>query len=158
MEEIWKKAVVLGAIGMILGIFVGTGFWLFLSGDASGASDGSGAMIVHLLLSGVLGMVANGSSAIYEIEEWGIVRATVTHFVITMGTYYTIAFSLGWFSPTDPDCWIMSGILVFVYFMIWLLQSLIFKHKVKRMNEELRRWKSMRDIDENFNYERRNEV
>ena len=145
MEEIWKKAVILGAIGMILGIFVGAGFWYLMSGEVPEASTGLSAMVLHLLLSGVLGMVANGSSVIYEIEEWSIVRATITHFIISMGIFYVIAFSLGWFSPADPACWIMSAILVFVYFMIWMVHSLIFKYKVKRMNEELRKWKSKRE-------------
>ena len=145
MEEIWKKAVILGAIGMILGIFVGAGFWYLMSGEAPESSTGLGALMLHLLLSGVLGMVANGSSVIYEIEEWSIVRATIIHFIIAMGIFYVIAFNLGWFSPSDPACWIMSAIMVFVYFVIWMVQSLVFKHKVKRMNEELRKWKSRRE-------------
>ena len=145
MEEIWKKAVILGAIGMILGIFIGAGFWYLMSGEAPGTAAGLSALMLHLLMSGVLGMVANGSSVIYEIEEWSIVRATITHFIISMGIFYVIAFSLGWFSPADPACWIMSVILVFVYFMIWMVHSLIFKYKVKRMNEELRKWKSKRE-------------
>ena len=146
MEEIWKKAVILGAIGMILGIFVGAGFWYLMSGEAPESSTGLGALMLHLLLSGVLGMVANGSSVIYEIEEWSIVRATIIHFIIAMGIFYVIAFTLGWFSPSDPACWIMSAIMVFVYFVIWMVQSLVFKHKVKRMNEELRKWKSRREV------------
>ena len=145
MEEIWKKAVILGAVGMILGIFVGAGFWYLMSGEAPGTTTGLSALMLHLLMSGVLGMVANGSSVIYEIEEWSIVRATITHFIIAMGAFYVIAFTLGWFSPADPACWIMSAILVIVYFTIWMVQSLIFKHKVKRMNEELRKWKSRRE-------------
>ena len=146
MEVIWKKAVILGAIGMILGIFIGAGFWYLMSGEAPETSTSLNAMMLHLLLSGVLGMVANGSSVIYEIEEWSIVRATITHFIIAMGAFYVIAFTLGWFSPADPACWIMSVILVFVYFMIWMVHSLIFKYKVKRMNEELRKWKSRREV------------
>ena len=145
MEEIWKKAVVLGAVGMILGIFIGAGFWYLMSGEAPGTAAGLSALMLHLLMSGVLGMVANGSSVIYEIEEWSIVRATITHFIIAMGAFYVIAFTLGWFSPSDPACWIMSAIMVFVYFVIWMVQSLVFKHKVKRMNEELRKWKSRRE-------------
>ena len=146
MEEIWKKAVVLGAVGMILGIFIGAGFWYLMSGEAPETSTSLNAMMLHLLLSGVLGMVANGSSVIYEIEEWSIVRATITHFIIAMGVFYVIAFTLRWFSPSDPACWIMSAIMVIVYFTIWMVQSLIFKHKVKRMNEELRKWKSRREV------------
>ena len=145
MEAIWKKAVILGAIGMILGIFIGAGFWYLMSGEVPETSTSLSAMMLHLLLSGVLGMVANGSSVIYEIEEWSIVRATITHFIIAMGVFYVIAFTLRWFSPSDPACWIMSAIMVIVYFTIWMVQSLIFKHKVKRMNEELRKWKSRRE-------------
>lgn len=146
MEVIWKKAVILGAIGMILGIFIGAGFWYLMSGEVPETSTSLSAMMLHLLLSGVLGMVANGSSVIYEIEEWSIIRATITHFIIAMGVFYVIAFTLRWFSPSDPACWIMSAIMVIVYFTIWMVQSLIFKHKVKRMNEELRKWKSRREV------------
>ena len=117
-----------------------------MSGEAPETSTSLNAMMLHLLLSGVLGMVANGSSVIYEIEEWSIVRATITHFIIAMGVFYVIAFTLRWFSPSDPACWIMSAIMVIVYFTIWMVQSLIFKHKVKRMNEELRKWKSRREV------------
>ena len=92
-------------------------------------------------------MVANGSSVLYEIETWSIVRSTITHFIIAMATFYVVAFTLRWFAPTDPVCWIMSVILVIVYFIIWMIQYLIYKHKVKRMNEELKKWKSMRRDD-----------
>ena len=95
-------------------------------------------------------MVANGSSAIYGIDEWSIARATITHFVITMGTFYTVAFTLGWFYPSDPVCWIMTVVCIVGYFMIWLVQYQIFKGKVKKMNEELRKWRAMRHLDEPF--------
>ena len=106
-----------------------------------------GGMLLHLLLSGVLGMVANGSSVIYEMDEWSIVRVTITHFLISMGTLYIIAFTLGWFYPSDSMCWIMTAVCIAAYFLIWLIMYLIYRHKVTRMNEELRKWKSMYRID-----------
>ena len=147
MEELWKKAAILGAVGLILGIFFGALFWYLGTGEAPAASAQPNVMILHLILSGVLGMVANGSSVLYEIETWSIARSTITHFIIAMATFYVVAFTLRWFAPTDPVCWIMSVILVIVYFIIWMIQYLIYKHKVKRMNEELKKWKSMRRDD-----------
>ena len=147
MEGIWKRAVILGAVGMILGIFVGAGFWYLFPHGSLDTSQEMGKLVLHLLLSGVLGMVANGSSVIYGIDEWSIARVTITHFVIAMGTFYTIAFALGWFYPSDSMCWIMSVICIAGYFFIWLVQYLIFRHKVKRMNEELRKWRAMRHLD-----------
>lgn len=150
MEGIWKRAVILGAVGMILGIFVGAGFWYLFPHESMDDSEVMRQLVLHLLLSGVFGMVANGSSAIYGIDEWSIARATITHFVITMGTFYTVAFTLGWFYPSDPVCWIMTVVCIVGYFMIWLVQYQLFKGKVKRMNEELRKWRAMRHLDEPF--------
>ena len=59
-----------------------------MSGEAPGTTTGLSALILHLLMSGVLGMVANGSSVIYEIEEWSIARATITHFTIAMWAFF----------------------------------------------------------------------
>ena len=147
MDELWKKAVILGAVGLILGIFIGAGFWYLGAGEALAASSQPNDLTLHLLLSGVLGMVANGSSVLYEIETWSIARATITHFIIAMGIFYAVAFTLRWFAPTDPVCWIMSVVLIIVYFIIWMIQYLIYKHRVNRMNEELKKWKSMRRDD-----------
>lgn len=147
MDRIWKRAVLFGAVGMILGIFIGAGFWYLLPHETADVSQTMGKLVLHLLLSGVLGMVANGSSVIYGIDEWSIARSTITHFVISMGTLYAVAFVLGWFYPSEPICWIMSAICAAAYFLIWLIQYLIMKTKVKRINEELRKWKAMRSAD-----------
>ena len=120
-----------------------------------GKSIGTEAAIVPLTIGAIPIVARMVESSLNEVQP-GIIEAatsmgasplyTIIHFIIAMGIFYVIAFTLGWFSPADPACWIMSAILVFVYFLIWMIQSLIFKHKVKRMNEGLRKWKSRREV------------
>ena len=83
-----------------------------------------------------------GSSAFYDIEEWSILRATVTHFAVVFASFNIIALSLGWFTFGSVDYWIIHAVMIVLYFLIWLVQYLIYKHKVKELNRELEKWKS----------------
>ena len=51
MEGIWKRAVILGAVGMILGIFVGAGFWYLFPHESMDDSEVMRQLVLHLLLS-----------------------------------------------------------------------------------------------------------
>ena len=74
----WKKAVLLGALGFALGVAIGV---ILTSADPG---DNLRAAFPYILVCGIPGCIAMGSSVIYDIEEWSLVRASVTHFV-TMG-------------------------------------------------------------------------
>lgn len=126
---------------------MGIGIWfLMVLGNnpnaLSGGSFSTGFLMLNILLSAVFGALSMGSSAVYDIEEWSILRATVTHFVIVFASFNIIALPLGWFSFGSIEYWIIHAVMIVVYFLIWLIQYLIYKHKVKELNRELEKWKS----------------
>ena len=96
---------------------------------------------LHILLSGVLGAVAVGSSVMYDAESWSVTRCTVTHFIVTFATYFIIGFSMGWLRLGDVLTYIMVGCMVIGYFMIWVIMYLISKKQTKELDEELKKWK-----------------
>ncbi len=132
----WKKAVLLGTAGFILGVLICMAFML-----PSPPFDFHAAL-PHLLFGGIYGAVAMASSLIYSIEKWSIARTTVTHFLLIFGLYCALGFSLGWFRPGDTTFWIIMAVMAAAYFLVWLIQYLFCKRRVRQMNDNLKKFKS----------------
>lgn len=132
---LWKKSALLGLAGFLAGALIGIAFSLFSSGKA-------GLSLSAILLGGVYGAVAMGSSVLYEIEHWSIARATVAHFLLIFGLYSLLVLSMGWFRIDEPLFWIVIAVMAAGYVLIWLFQYLAYKRKVCSMNEGLKRIRS----------------
>lgn len=133
---LWKKTMLLGLAGFVLGVLICIGFMLARS------SEGLKAAFPNLVISGIYGAVAMGSSIVYDVEKWSITRATATHFLLVFALYFLLVLSMGWFSLSDPVFWIVVGAMVAVYILIWLIQYLSYRRQIREMNDELIKWKS----------------
>lgn len=137
---LWKKAAVLGLIGFVLGALIGICFRLFLA-------PGSAAEPLQLLMGGIYGAVSMGSSVIYEIEKWSILRATATHFLLIFSLYICVSLSLGWFRADEPLFWIVIIVMAVGYVLVWLLQWLSCRRKIRAMNDDLQKCKAEKEAD-----------
>lgn len=149
MKDVRKKAIVFSLAGFAAGVAVAFVFYALLEpGDFLSQEENRGALILYFFLSGIYGMVNMGTSAVYDIDAWSILRCTLTHFLISVGS--TIAFfgtmiALGWMSmPPLGFCALIGGAFVLVYALIWLAQYISYRRQVKKMNAELRQWKARR--------------
>ena len=96
------------------------------------------AFVIQALVSGLYGMIGMGGSSVYYIEEWSILRATVSHFIVTVGCYYLTAFFLRWISPSAvSDCFIMFLLFLIPYLIIWLSKYLSYRSQINEINKEL---------------------
>ena len=72
-----------------------------------------------------------GSSALYGIEDWSILRCTLTHFCICVGStavFFGVMILLGWMSmPPAGVCALTCAAFAAVYCMIWLAQYLAYR-------------------------------
>ncbi|MBR0268009.1 MAG: DUF3021 domain-containing protein [Clostridia bacterium] len=132
---LWKKATLLGLAGFVIGAAIVICLVLLDSQPLQGA-------FAHIVIGGIYGAVAMGSSVVYGIEKWSIARATATHFLLVFALYFLLVISMGWFSLSDPVFWIVVGAMVAVYILIWLLQYLSYRRQIREMNDELIKWKS----------------
>ncbi|MBR3503317.1 MAG: DUF3021 domain-containing protein [Clostridia bacterium] len=149
MNEIKKTALWFALLGFVVGVAVGVMFYLPARPDGFLAhEENRHALLLYFLFSGLYGGLNMGSSALYSIENWSILRCTLTHLAICVGS--TIVFFcgmilLGWMSvPSAPVCALAGAAFVFVYAMIWLGQYLAYRRQVKKMNAKLRAWKGQR--------------
>ena len=126
-----KKAIVLGLIGYIAGCFIGLCFAL-QNPDFSVAKA-----LPQILLGGIPGAIAMGSTVIYDMEKWSVLRVTATHFLIVMSVMLLACFVLKWFEPWSAPFWIMMTAETVGYFIIWLIMSMRYRSKVRKLNELL---------------------
>lgn len=127
-----RKAIMLGLIGYIAGCVIGLCFAL------RNESFTFAGALPDILLGGIPGAIAMGSSVIYDVEKWSILRATVTHFLITMGAILIGCFVLKWFKPWSALFWIMLAAELAGYILIWLIMHQCYRAKVRKLNEMLR--------------------
>ena len=140
MRELWKKSLFLASVGFVLGVLLGLGI-LALEGSLGGGEQQAGGMTLYLVSSGLLGAVNMGATVVYSMESWGLLRVTLTHFCICMASVCGVGIWIGWLSPGDPWTWIILGVCVVVYFIIWIIMYLRYKREIRKINEALERWK-----------------
>ncbi|MCR5282862.1 MAG: DUF3021 domain-containing protein [Lachnospiraceae bacterium] len=136
------KASIGFAAGVVVDLIIHAAY--IISGNSfllAGSMDKTTALrfLLELFLAGVLGVVGNGGSVIYEIESWSILKATGTHFILAYGTFLAIGTINGWLTPGfTPENIIVAGIVFAVYVMIWLIQYLVYKREVRDINNGIR--------------------
>ncbi|MCR4896173.1 MAG: DUF3021 domain-containing protein [Lachnospiraceae bacterium] len=138
MNKLAKKGLLLGGIGFVIGLLIGLGVWLASSGGHPVLSEISP---FELIVGGIYGMLAMGGSVSYDVEHWSILRCTLTHLVPTFLGFYVMGFVHGWLIPGSALFWIMTVCWLVAYLIIWLSQYLIWRKKIKALNEELKKMK-----------------
>ncbi|MCR5249114.1 MAG: DUF3021 domain-containing protein [Lachnospiraceae bacterium] len=150
MNKTVRKALLLGLIGFVIGGLVAL-LMLYLSEPSVFQAGGDhGKILFHFLVSGIYGFIVWSSMLVYEKEEWGIVKVTLLHFIPTMGGFYLMGFLEGWLEFGTPMFFIMTISCVTGYFIIWLIQYLLYKREVARLNRELELMKAA-EKDERHN-------
>lgn len=130
--ELRNKFIIKSLIGFIIGIFIGLFFWFLNFRDYSGT-----AFVVHLIMSGILGLIAMGGSVAYDIESWGLLKATATHYILVMLDFIIVATVLGWVSSILEMVVFLAGMTI-IYAAIWLFESFLWKRTIRKMNEQLK--------------------
>ena len=138
----YRKAMLLGLLGYGIGALIGLAIVL-LQGETVNVTGS----LPWILLGGIPGALAMGSSVVYGIEKWSILRATATHFLITMGALCFGGYVLQWFGPEHSMLWIMIGVSLLAYTAIWLAFYLSYRKTIRQMNDDLEKLKTSRKAD-----------
>ena len=148
MNGLWKKAARLAAIGAAIGALIALGFLLFEHRPETFlGTQGGLATVLYVLYCCLFGAACMGGQVVYEIEDWGLTRATLTHFAITLGGFCLLWYLLGMFRPGDAAFWIIVAAYIAASFVVWLIQFLSCRRQVRQMNEELKNWKKRRGAE-----------
>ena len=137
--EIKNRLIIRGLIGFIIGVAIELFFWVRWSGPVI-----KSPFFLYLIMAGILGMVNNAGSAVYYIESWSTLRATLVHYISAMFVFLVIALPLGWF-PDIKVLLIFLAVMTVIYFIIWISNYLYYKKTVSELNEEIAEMKGAAD-------------
>ena len=129
--ELKNKFLINSLVGIIAGMIVGIVFWMINSETVQGSG-----FILHVIVSGIHGLIPCGAATVYEIESWGVTKSTIVHATVTLATILAIEIPMKWFS-SPVEFAIALIIYVVIYTVIWLCIFLYWKNTVKEMNRLL---------------------
>lgn len=145
-----KKIILRGALGLPIGIAIGhlisIAFSLafgkgFYSPCAPELVEIMGneinAVLLQTGLCGLLGAVGASSSVIWELEHWGLVKQTGVFFLALAAVMLPVAWSTYWMEHTIAGFLSYLGMFVVIFIFIWLVEYLIGRWIVAKMNAKL---------------------
>jgi hypothetical protein len=146
-----KKVILRGLLGFPLGISIGfvitiiislildTGEYLpIVPSFATRFSNELTAVILQTVLCGVIGTAFCAASVIWQLENWSIAKQTGLYFLITSVVLFPIAYFTEWMAHSVAGFLIYFGFFALQFALIWVIQYLIWKYHVKRMNERMK--------------------
>ncbi len=153
-----KKIIVRSALGFPIGISIGYLITIIISlGWANGyyspcvpelitvMGNEINAVILQTVLCGLLGAGFAASSVIWSIEHWGIVKQTGIYFAIISLIMIPIAYFTYWMEHSLKGFLSYFGIFILIFIFIWIIEFIIVKQNVKKMNENLYKSKHGKD-------------
>ena len=142
-----KKTLKAAGIGFLIGMIVGnviafltgnsgTGGVTFASPQLLDMAGGNGtvAMLLQSLFSGLYGAVCFAGMSFYEIERMPLAAATALHCALIVLLFIPIALLLGWVSDIGTLL-IISGMQLVGFFIIWLIMYFGYKKQIRELNE-----------------------
>ena len=145
-----KKIVIRSLLGFPIGIAVGYLITIFISlvwADGyyspcmpeliSAVGNEINAVILQTVLCGVLGTGFGAGSVIWEMDDWSIVKQTGVYFLIVSVIMLPIAYFTYWMEHSVVGFLFYFAVFLLIFVIIWIVQFMIGKHNVRRMNEKL---------------------
>ncbi len=125
-------------ISIIISLIWAQGYYTpFVPELATAAGSEINAVILQTILCGVLGMGFSASSAIWEIEHWGISKQTGIYFLIVSAIMMPIAYFTYWMEHSIVGFLSYFGIFALIFAIVWIIQFTIGRKNVRKMNENL---------------------
>ena len=134
MKQLKTKLALRILLGAVISMLISTtlcAFGGFVEEDFFRPAD----LFFQIVGAGIFGAVANGSAIVYEIESWSLLKVTAFHYAIAIGGFVITSLLLHWFTHTI--LLIMVAVMTLIYIGIWLVNYLLCKRDVRKMNEGL---------------------
>lgn len=95
------------------------------------------AVIVQMLCSLLVGAIGGGSSVIWEIEKWSLVKQTLVHLTIIAVPFFGLGYVLNWLPHYLYGALGYIGGFLSVYVIMWCSIYFSIKAKIKKLNNRL---------------------
>lgn len=96
------------------------------------------AVAIQAVVVTLYGMMWAGTSVFWEMENWSILRQTITHLLVASLTTLPIAYFMGWMDRSLKGFLVYFGIFFAIYLVIWLSQYSAMKKRVGQINAKVK--------------------
>ncbi len=131
--DLKTKFIIRALLGFSLGVILGAIMYVLSVNDNEPVDKVY--LLMQLFGSGIMGIVGNGGAIVYDFEDWGLGRATFTHYIVTFFTMLSISEILGWFSHDILLIVVLA--FSFVYLIIWGTEYFVWKKEIRQINRQL---------------------
>lgn len=97
------------------------------------------AIIIQTVLSAVLGAGFAGSSIIWEMDEWSLLKQTSIYFGIVSVLMMTVAYICEWMEHSVKGILSYFGIFFAIFIVIWIVRYWIWKIRISKMKEGIQK-------------------
>ena len=93
------------------------------------------AVVLQTVLCGVMGTGYAMASVIWDIDSWSLAKQSGVYFLVASIVMFPIAYVTHWMTHDVVGILSYAGIFVAIFVFAWLTQYLVWKDKVKKMND-----------------------
>jgi hypothetical protein len=136
-RKYWKDFLLRGAVFGGLGCIVVAFVYLSI-GNATHDTAMTTVDFFWATITGyVLAFVVAGASVFYQIEEWGLAKATLLHLAVLYAAYLGANLLNGWLSRDWLSVGIYTGIFLGIYLVIWGIVVASVTATAKKLNRKI---------------------
>ncbi|MDM5190797.1 DUF3021 domain-containing protein [Bacillus sp. DX4.1] len=95
-------------------------------------------LLIHLVTANIVGLIFSFASFVFEKEEWNILKQTIIHFIILLGTFLPVSIWIGWVPVRIGPILICVGSFIIIYLIIWFAMTTYWKKKIEGLNNQLK--------------------
>lgn len=125
-------------ITIIFSLIFGGGTYYAVPHDlATSCGSEISAVILQTVFALLYGAMWGGASVIWEMENWSLLKMTLTHLAVCSAASFPIAYLMQWMPRNIPGALCFFGLFFAVYAVIWLSQYCAIKKQVEELNSRL---------------------
>ena len=85
----------------------------------------------------VMAFVVAGASVFYQVEGWGLAKATLLHLAVLYGAYLGANLLNGWLEADWLSVGIYTGVFLGIYLMIWGIVVISVTSTARKLNRKI---------------------
>lgn len=97
------------------------------------------AIIIQTVLSAVLGAGFAGSSIIWKMDKWSLLKQTGIYFGIVSVFMMTVAYICEWMEHSVKGILSYFAIFLLIFIVVWIVQYLIWKVRISKIKEGIQK-------------------
>lgn len=95
------------------------------------------AVVAQMIASLLYGAVWAGASVIWEMDDWSLLRQTVTHLLAGSIATFPVAYLMYWMKHSIAGVVVYFAIFIGIYVGIWITLYSRAKREVTKLNEKV---------------------